>query len=379
MVSASLKFNETDFITASVQEKIGIKSVAIHCVELPLLIFGFIFCGVFLKVIVRTRCFHQNLRFLLGNFALSFLIVIISRFMIIMPLLFSFLLNRDVGDILWCRLAKALHDCGLYVGAINIIVIVIERTVATVRAANYETKKTPILGIFMVNCQWLFALIFVWYNQMNAYSSGYSVHMTACQREYISKVLSMFLFIIFCCDFVSMAIFFILLYINKRKYSHRSNGFENHYALSARYQIAENIRTTRLLYPLVTAYLIGSVISICLLVSAGRLRKRYIEEGVIFSLDTASQIRLWGHGFDVLFDILTIIFPHLAIYGHQSLLREFKKLIFLDKESRANPRQPRTIDGDKLIRSMSEERQLHFKNLEDMWNMSSGRSSVRKS
>lgn len=73
--------------------------------------------------------------------------------MIIIPLLFSFLLNRDVGDILWCRLAKALHDCGLYVGAINIIVIVIERTVATVRAANYETKKTPILGIFMVNCQ----------------------------------------------------------------------------------------------------------------------------------------------------------------------------------------------------------------------------------
>ena len=64
----------------------------------------------------------------------------------------------------------------------------------------------------LLNFQWLFALIFVWYNQMNAYSSGYSVHMTACQREYISKVLSMFLFIIFCCDFVSMAVSTYIMY-----------------------------------------------------------------------------------------------------------------------------------------------------------------------
>lgn len=59
MVSPTIKFNETEFLTASVQQKIGIRSVAIHCIELPLLIFGFIFCSVFLKVITKTRCFHQ--------------------------------------------------------------------------------------------------------------------------------------------------------------------------------------------------------------------------------------------------------------------------------------------------------------------------------
>ncbi|KAE9555748.1 hypothetical protein FO519_000962 [Halicephalobus sp. NKZ332] len=288
-------------------------------------------------------------------------------------------MNTDISELLWCRMAKALHDCGLYVSAINIIVIVVERTVATIKAANYETKKTPILGIFMVNCQWLFSLLFVWFNQVNAQPLGFSIHLTSCQREYISKVLSMFLVVVFCCDFVSMIIFFLLLHINKRRYSHRSNGFENHYALSTRYQIAENIRTTRLLYPLVTAYLIGSAISVCLLYSAGQIRRNYIAEEKLITLTVLVESGTWGQSFDLLFALLAVIFPHLAIYGHHSLLREFKRILFFDKEIRStNTRQPRTLDGDKLIMSMSEERQLHFKNLEDMWNMSTGRTSLRR-
>uniref|UniRef100_A0A914Y3Y6 G protein-coupled receptor n=1 Tax=Panagrolaimus superbus TaxID=310955 RepID=A0A914Y3Y6_9BILA len=164
-------------------------------------------------------------------------------------------------------------------------------------------------------------------------------------------------------DFVSIIAFLLLLAINKRRYRYSSSGFEKHYALSARYQIAENVRTTRLLYPLVLAYLMGSVISIIILYQAGNTLKAE-------TLGSPFQIYLaatnWGQSFDILFALLAIIFPHLAIYGHHSLLREFRKVLTLD-HGRRRPRRPKRLNGDPLIMTCTEERNLHFERLEAMW------------
>uniref|UniRef100_A0AC34QIB0 G-protein coupled receptors family 1 profile domain-containing protein n=1 Tax=Panagrolaimus sp. JU765 TaxID=591449 RepID=A0AC34QIB0_9BILA len=298
--------------------------------------------------------------------------------MIVIPLLISFTFNTDISEIGWCRGAKALHDCGLHVGAINIIVIVIERSVATIKVDNYETKKTPILGIFMVNFQWLFSLIFVWFNQVNAQTATYSVHLTYCQREYVSKVLSIFLVIVFFCDLLAMMIFFLLLHINKRRYSHSNPQFELDYALSKRYQISENIQTTRLLYPLIMAYLIGSVIGVILLYFGGQVLRNLKENNLPITLNVYLESSNWGQSFDILFALLAILCPHLAIHGHHSLLREFKRILMFKKDPIIS-RQPRTINGNKLIMTMSEERQLHFQNLENMWNNSDIEKTPRRS
>jgi hypothetical protein len=260
----------------------------------------------------------------------------------------------------------ALHDCGLYVGSLNIVIIVCERTVATIYVRRYETKKTTLLGILLVTFQWLFSLFFVWFNQVNSKVNTISYHLTFCQREfYASSAMKIFFMALLICDFISIIAFLLLLAINKRRYRHSSSGFEKHYALSARYQIAENVRTTRLLYPLVLAYLAGSVISIVILYQAGNTLKAETK-----TLGSPFQIYLsatnWGQSFDILFALLAIIFPHLAIYGHHSLLREFRKVLTLD-HGRRRPRRPKRLNGDPLIMTMTEERNLHFERLEAMW------------
>lgn len=166
-----------------------------------------------------------------------------------------------------------------------------------------------------------------------------------------------------------MQIFFLLLHVNKRRYSHTNHGFETDYALSQRYQLAENIQTTRLLYPLVMAYLIGSVIGVILLYFGGQVLRNLKEKNEPITLTSYLESSNWGQSFDILIAVLAILCPHLAIYGHHSLLREFKRILMFKKNSTIPP-QPRTINGNKLIMTMSEERQLHFKNLENMWNNS---------
>jgi hypothetical protein len=79
--------------------------------------------------------------------------VILSRYFIIIPLLLSYLTNDVIGTPLWCRGAKALHDTGVYVGALDMIVLVAERTIATVFVRIYEKKKTKTLGLFFVSLQ----------------------------------------------------------------------------------------------------------------------------------------------------------------------------------------------------------------------------------
>ena len=167
--------------------------------------------------------------------------------------------------------------------------------------------------------------------------------------------------------------------MNKRRFKHSSSGFEKHYALSARYQIAENVRTTRLLWPLVLAYLGGSVISIVILYQAGNILKNS-DLGSPFQVYIAATN--WGQSFDIVFALLAILAPPLAIYGHHSLLRgivyfyeiktktpaivlEFRKVLTLDRGNRA--RRPKRLNGDPLIMTLMEERNHHFEALEAMW------------
>jgi hypothetical protein len=60
-------------------------------------------------------------------------------------------------------------------------------------------------------------------------------------------------------------VFIVLLYWNKRRYTSTFMNRSTH-SLSERYQLSENIKTTRLLYPVVTANAICSLLAIGLLI-----------------------------------------------------------------------------------------------------------------
>lgn len=60
--------------------------------------------------------------------------------------------------------------------------------------------------------------------------------------------------------------FLYLLHINKQHYLEKPDENNNKkYMLSERYQLTENVRSTRMLYPLMVGFLIVSILAIFLL------------------------------------------------------------------------------------------------------------------
>ncbi|TMS35197.1 hypothetical protein L596_002648 [Steinernema carpocapsae] len=334
--------------SAYVNEEPGLKfhrlGIVIYAIELPILFAALVSLTIFLVVLKRSRCFHQPKEFVVvasksapavakANFALSFLGVIFSRYMIVIPLLISYASNVSVGPVGFCRFAKTLHDSAVYIGALDLVVLIAERTVATVFARVYENKKNTCIGIFFVIFQWIAGFAFVLVNQIFFESTEKSViynRLLPCQREYLSRpALQISIGTLLIADVV--AIIGI------------SGAFSNRY-LSERYQIAENIRTTKLLYPLVITYLLASLIAIglmaCATIGLDTTLKALKENSHQIPLPTKDHplitASLWGQSFDILVAIYAFMFPCLATYGHHSLWRELIKLTS-HKDMRVNP------------------------------------------
>lgn len=51
--------------------------------------------------------------------------------MITMPMILSYIIGQRVDTISWCWLGKSMHDLSIYFAAMDMLVLVVERTVAT--------------------------------------------------------------------------------------------------------------------------------------------------------------------------------------------------------------------------------------------------------
>ncbi|KAK0395489.1 hypothetical protein QR680_001302 [Steinernema hermaphroditum] len=368
--------NESAYANEDVSLKFNRYSIIIYAVELPILLLGLISLTVFLIILKRARCFHQNLRLLLANFALSFLGVIFSRYMIVIPLLISYISNVNTGPVGFCRFAKTLHDSAVYIGGLDLVVLIAERTVATVFARVYENKKNTCIGICLVAFQWIGGFSFVIGNQLMYEQKQHSIfnRLLPCQREYLSgTALQISIGTLLVADVVAIIVFLILLKVNRNRYKDISGGnFSTRY-LSERYQIAENIRTTKLLYPLVITYLAASLIAIGLMANATiglSATLESIDKSTLAKLPTKDhpmmKVSIWGQSFDILVAGYALLFPWLATFGHHSLWREFLKLTSR-KDPRVNPSAPKRMNGERLILNAAEERELYFSNLQSQW------------
>jgi hypothetical protein len=73
--------------------------------------------------------------------------------MIVTPMVLSYFLGYRIDTIEWCRVGKSIHDGAIYLSAMDILILVVERSVATVYVRIYERRNYVTLGISLLILQ----------------------------------------------------------------------------------------------------------------------------------------------------------------------------------------------------------------------------------
>jgi sporulation protein YlmC with PRC-barrel domain len=144
--------NETIPIAIELAENWAIRSL--YCIEFCLFLFAISPCLYLVKLLNRSNFLHVNLRLLLGNLAIAYVGMAVSRIVDITRVIVLVVNpNNKLGlmqDQVFCQAIKIPYDCVLTVAAFTLIMLAIERMVATVKARVYETKKSAKLGISLL-------------------------------------------------------------------------------------------------------------------------------------------------------------------------------------------------------------------------------------
>ena len=84
---------------------------------------------------------------------MAYVAEIVSRYLLVIPLLASHFTDSLVGPVLYCRLSRALHDVAVFVSFFDVIVLAIERTIATIASHTYEAHRSIAVGVILVLVQ----------------------------------------------------------------------------------------------------------------------------------------------------------------------------------------------------------------------------------
>uniref|UniRef100_A0A8R1E3D6 Uncharacterized protein n=1 Tax=Caenorhabditis japonica TaxID=281687 RepID=A0A8R1E3D6_CAEJA len=204
-------------------------------------------------------------------------------------------------------------------------------------------------------------------NQMNIFLDY--PHLP-CQIEYLTPTMFFVTMGVIFIGFVVSVLGMTMIYNkNISKYKTQDIWFTN-VNLSERYQISENIRSTHLLYPLLTLMLIFSTLSVSVVVYGSYWVGVMIKEPSRFE-----QVANWfGRGaeaaqlFDIITAIYTISFPICAFKCHPNLFRRLRKYIGWNNYA-IRPIGLRDIVGYEMTTSPSQTQMaFHFQELGRQWN-----------
>ncbi|CAI2337301.1 unnamed protein product [Caenorhabditis sp. 36 PRJEB53466] len=335
-------------------------------VILVLLLIGVVENVVLIGAVLSTSCLHLNLRILLCNCCLGFILMALGRSMIAVPLCISHLNNVDVSSHAWCYVANAVHHSSADSVCLSFVFIMLERTAGTIWSKDYEKTRIHVFPCIFALLQWLIPMSMILGNFLdrdNRMQVFLDYPHLPCQIEYLTPTMFLITMALIFAGFIASIV------KNIKKYTKREIWFTN-VNLSERYQISENIRSTHFLFPLLTLMLIFSTLSVSVLVYGSYWVGVMTKEPSRFE----EVVKWFGRGaeaaqlFDLITAVYTISFPICAFKCHPNLYRRLRRAIGWNSYA-IRPLGLNEMSGFEMatapIRTQTE---YHFQELGRLWN-----------
>ncbi|KAK0409041.1 hypothetical protein QR680_004306 [Steinernema hermaphroditum] len=330
-----------------------VPEIAVPVVTVIELVFDVIapFFNFYLLFLLRKQIFHVNLRILTANFAIALIILTVTRIILTIYALFSIPFSDG-----FLTPIGVIHDMCVNTMMSIALPMVVERIAATAMVYRYERTSCPWVPLMAISALWA-ANAFDCLHAKDIMSNIFADKGSIGDKIHMATSTSILITI----NAVSVALFLILIVYNTRRFQ-RKYGV---YSLTQRYQMAENIRTSRQLLKVIFINFVVDIFSATII-----LMNVYWNEVELNKL--LSQI------FDLTCALAAIVIPTVTILSHPKLSMENEanfaslcKKISCWKAS-ANEEQVgrvplQTVGSKKLIVSAKEERDVYFNQLSLTW------------
>ncbi|TKR79809.1 hypothetical protein L596_013976 [Steinernema carpocapsae] len=285
---------------------------------------------LYFMCLLRRPFFHLNLRILLANFSISLMFLTFSRVIILLA----------YNGQMWMLYISMVHDACVFSIIDGAALLAGERLVATCLVDNYEKSRNWWIAVVLCLCMWCVNGTFAYFVDILALTEKYEV--------YYSPILTMFsIMLVMNCFGVG-----VFLLVNRYNKSRWKVDLQKN--LTHRYQIKENIRTSK---QLLIALLVDFVISVYFFVIINhRMSMRFTKNWVD---DTLSQI------FDFSCTLSAFLMPYLFISSHPRLRVIAKKHFYRIK--RVNVKQQNEERRKPPGAMAQQEANVYFNQLTSSW------------
>ncbi|CAI2342797.1 unnamed protein product [Caenorhabditis sp. 36 PRJEB53466] len=324
---------------------------------------GAISSSLFIFVLLNSssKHLHRNLRISLASLAFAALIACLQLDFIAFYHLALTLTADNACDSMYeaqkCALLRFPVVLSIYSTLCGIIVLAIERTIATLKYKTYEANGSRLVGLVLVTVQWIICFTVAIFSVLLRSDPGYVHYCTAYVSHPRTAVFS--LCFMSTLEIVTLIYFVLLLQSNQRR---QVNEFVNKamHSLSERYQLQENVRIMRILIPSITVHAVLGFIG---------LGSISADERLIVGFAPFSEVVL------LVIPVYAVVFPIVAVFRNKQLRLATKRALpFLfnpespeTSEMLPDPPASHTIIASRPSRQLEKESDTHFDLLNEMW------------
>ncbi|KAE9420833.1 hypothetical protein Angca_007206, partial [Angiostrongylus cantonensis] len=325
--------------------------------------FGVVASSLFIYVLISrsSQNLHVNLRLSLTSLSLAAWIACTQLLLIAVYSLAKTLTEYNACNSLyeakWCAIARFPVVLSIYATLCGILILAVERTIATLKYKSYEVHGSRIVAIILILIQWSLSIFFAVISVLVRFDPGYVHYCTVYVSHPRTAVFSLCLMSIL--EAVALVYFVVLLHSNQRR---QVNEFVNNamHTLTERYQLQENVRIMRILIPSVTVHaVLGMIGLISLLVSA--------DDRIVVRFAPFSELAL------LVVPVYAIVFPFVAILRNKQLWQASRRALPCLFNQRPTPPTDNQLIPDptnmaqRHSKQMERDSAIHFDMLQEMW------------